>query len=397
MRRILLALLAVLLWIPAFSQSFTLSGQILEKGSGAPVEFATVVLPDRELWAVADAQGRFSIKNVPQGKTRVEVSCLGYVTLSAEMPLKAGDKPLRLFLAKDNLTLEDVVITARDNSNSATTTRTIDKAALEQVQMMNVADISSLLPGGATPTSPLLTSEQSIILRGASSEAGNPAFGTAIEVDGVRISNNASFASANSSSPVKGVSTNNIASTNVESVEVITGVPSVEYGDMSSGVVKVNLKKGKTPWMVTMSTSPNTKQTSVSKGFGLGNGKGGQRGVINASAEYTESVSKQMSPYTAYRREQLSLSYMRTLNSGLFASTPLRINAGITGNLGGMNTSADPDAVQGTWSRGRDNAVRGNFSLNWLLSKPWITNLELSGSLSYSDKGSRERTFNSSA
>ena len=397
MRRILISLLLVCFWIPLFSQNITFSGRILEKGSRVPVEFATVVLPERELWAVADAEGNFIIKNVPHGKSRVEVACLGYVTLSREIVFKADEKPLEFILEKDNLTLEDVVITAKDDSNSATTTRTIDKAALEQVQMMNVSDIASLLPGGATPNSALLTSEQSIILRGASSEAGNPAFGTAIEVDGVRISNNASFQTTSSSSPVKGVSTNNIASTNVESVEVITGVPSVEYGDMSSGVVKVNLKKGKTPWMVTMSTSPNTKQTSVSKGFGLGSGKGGQRGVINASAEYTESVSKQMSPYTAYRREQLSLSYMRTVNSGLFASTPLRINAGITGNLGGMNTSADPDAVQGTWSKARDNAVRTNFSLSWLLGKPWITNLELSGSLSYSDKGSRERTYNSSA
>ena len=284
MRRILLSILMVMLWIPSLSQNVTLSGRILEKGSRVPVEFATVVLPDRELWAVADAEGRFTIKNVPQGKTRVEVSCLGYVTLSREMTFKGDLKPLELLLDKDNLTLEDVVITAKDNSNSATTTRTIDKAALEQVQMMNVSDISSLLPGGATPNSPLLTSEQSIILRGATAEAGNPAFGTAIEVDGVRLSNNASFAVANSSSAFKGVATNSIASANVESVEVITGVPSVEYGDMTNGVVKVNTKKGKAPWAITLSTSPNSKQASVSRGFALGTGKRGPRGVINASA-----------------------------------------------------------------------------------------------------------------
>ena len=118
---------------------------------------------------------------------------------------------------------------------------------------------------------------------------------------------------------------------------------------------------------------------------------------MNTSAEYTESISQQMSPYSAYRREQMSLSYLNLFNSGIFAATPLRFSLGLTGNLGGMSTTADPDAVQGTWSKAADNAIRANFSLNWLLSKPWITNLELNGSLSYSDKESEERTFNSSA
>ena len=91
----------------------------------------------------------------------------------------------------------------------------------------------AFLPGGATQSN-TLTSEKRFDIRAASGESGNSSFGTAVEVDGVRLSNNASY------SDIKGVSTNNIASANVESVEVITGVPSVEYGDMGSGVVKIN-------------------------------------------------------------------------------------------------------------------------------------------------------------
>ncbi|MBQ7622918.1 MAG: TonB-dependent receptor, partial [Bacteroidales bacterium] len=163
-------------------------------------------------------------------------------------------------------------------------------------------------------------------------------------------------------------------------------------------VVKINTRKGKTPLMITMSTSPNTKQLSASKGFGLGNGRGGaSRGVINASLEYTKSVSDPLSPYTAYDRKQLSLSWFNLLNSGIFASAPLRITIGATGNLGGRNTTADPDALQNTWTIASDNAVRGNLSLNWLLSKSWITNLELNASVSYGDKYTRENSFYSSA
>ena len=397
-RLILITLLLLSAAFQAAAQKYTFSGTVTDKRTGEPVDFATVVVEGSGQWAMADAKGRFTILNVPASKTRVTVSCLGYVTWSREIQIQKDILKFSIALDPDNLALEGATVTAREDANSATTARMIDKTALEHVQMMNVADVSSLLPGGAT-VDPSLTSEKQFNIRAGSGESGNASFGTAVEVDGVRLSNNATYSSLNSTgTALKGVTTNSIASTNVESVEVITGVPSVEYGDMSSGVVKVNLKKGKTPWMVTLSTSPNTKQASVSKGLGLGLDRNHRsRGVVNASLEYTESIAKQMSPYTAYRREQMSLSYMNSLSGGVFASMPLRINFGVTGNLGGMNSQADPDLVQGTWSVAKDNAVRANYSLNWLLSKPWITNLELSGSVSYADKESRERTFNSSA
>ena len=78
-------------------------------------------------------------------------------------------------------------------------------------------------------------------MRDGGSTAGNAAFGTAVEVDGVRIGNNGSFGNMN------GVDTRNITVADIESVEVITGVPSAEYGDLNSGMVKIHTRKGKTP------------------------------------------------------------------------------------------------------------------------------------------------------
>ncbi len=397
-KRILLVLACLFVSWGVRAQGITLSGTVTDKSTGAPVSFATVVVDATEQWAVADAKGKFVLRNVSVAASIVRVDCLGYVTWARDMKF-SKDIDFRVELSPDNLSLESAIVTAQEDGNSATTTRTIDRMALDHVQLMNVSDISSLLPGGAT-VDPSLTSEKQFNIRAGSGEKGSASFGTAVEVDGVRLSNNASFVAASDfdNKPVKGVSTNNIASSNIESVEVITGVPSVEYGDMGSGVVKVNLKKGKTPFMVTLSTSPSTKQASVSKGFDLGSTRRGRAlGVVNASAEYAQSISKQMSPYTAYRRQQLSVSYTNTLSRGIFYTMPLRITVGVTGNLGGMNSTADPDAVQGTWSMGKDNAIQGHFDLNWLLSKPWITSVELSGSASYSDRSSQERTFNSSS
>ena len=386
MRKIvLISLLLAALAVPAWAQNKTLSGKVVEKKTGDPVEFATVLIEATGQWSVTNAKGEFTIKNIPVAKSVVSIASLGYVTLSRELTITKDLLGVKFTLEEDNLSLEGAVVTAKENENSATTARTIDKTALEHVQVMNVTDISSLLPGGTTQDNNLVNPKQFNIRAGSSSESGNASFGTAVEVDGVRLSNNASY------SEPKGVSTNNIASANIESVEVITGVPSVEYGDMGSGVVKVNTKKGKTPWMVTLSTSPRTKQASFSKGFGLGKtGKGSPVGVINASAEYTRSVGDVMSPYTSYDRKQLSLTYSNTFARGLFGAHPLRVSAGITGNLGGLDDKADPDKMEGTFIVTRDNAIRANLNANWLLSLPWITNLELNASCSYSDKLSRE-------
>ena len=384
LKKILPFLILLLLSAGLHAQGFSMSGTILEKGTGEPVEFATVVIESTEQWAVADAKGRFTITGIRVPKSVVTVSCLGYVNDSREVSFTKNIDNYKISLALDNLTLENAVVTAQENGNSATTARTIDKTALEHVQMMNVSDISSLLPGGVTESN-ALTSEKQFNIRGGSGENGNASFGTAVEVDGVRLSNNASY------SDIKGVSTNNIASANVESVEVITGVPSVEYGDMGAGVVKINTKKGKTPWQLTMSTSPRTKQVSVSKGFGFGESKssGAALGVLNASLEYTRSISEQMSPYTSYLRRQVSLTYSNLISNGIFADKPLRFSIGATGNLGGLDNSADPDKLVGTFARQRDNSVRANITANWLLSLPWITNIEFSASGVYSDKLSR--------
>ncbi|MBR4212362.1 MAG: TonB-dependent receptor [Bacteroidales bacterium] len=396
--RILILSLAALLtgFGAAAQQTFTLSGTVVDKGDGAPVEFATVVLSSGQ-WAVCDAKGAFTIAKVAAGKTTVVVSCVGYVEDKREITVSKDIRNYRIQLAQDNLALEGAVVTAQESSSAATTSRTIDKTALEHVQLMNVSSISGLMPGGAT-ANPSLTSEQQFNIRASGAEEGNASFGTAVEVDGVRLSNNAAFGQFSSTSQMKGVATNNIASTNVESVEVITGVPSVEYGDMTSGIVKINTRKGKTPWMVTLSTSPNTKQVSASKGFGLGEARSGaSRGVINSSVEYTRSISEPMSPYTAYDRAQLSMTWSNLFNKGAFVATPLRFSVGVTGNVGGYNTKADPDQFKNTYTNVRDNVIRGNFSLNWLLSKPWITNVEMNGSISYSDKFSRENKNYSSA
>ena len=213
MRKFAVILLILATALQAAGQSRVFKGKVVDKRTGEPVEFATVLVKATEQWSVTDEKGQFSIESIRVAGSKVEIASLGYVTLTQDVKFSGETTEITFKVDEDNLTLESAVVTAQENSNSAATSRTIDKTALEHVQIMNISDISSLLPGGAS-VNPSLVSDQQISLRSAKGESGSSSFGTAIEVDGVRLSNNASFTSSDlngRSGSVKGASTNNLA------------------------------------------------------------------------------------------------------------------------------------------------------------------------------------------
>ena len=153
---------------------------------------AVVTVVDANLWAITDDNGHFSIRNVQAGKHPVNVSCLGYVALDSELNVTGDRDDLVFRLCCADLKLSEVVVTARENRNSMSTSCVIDKAALDHLQMVNVSDVSSLLPGGKT-VNPNLMKDNVFSIRDGGVSQGNASFGTAVEVDGVRLSTNASF------------------------------------------------------------------------------------------------------------------------------------------------------------------------------------------------------------
>ena len=359
----------------------SISGKILVTGTKEPVPGAAVNITDTGLWTVSDADGTWSFDNVQPGDITLTASCLGFVENSICIRLENEDiHDVVIHLSEQSLALDEVVVTAQREKDGMSTNFSFGTNALSHLQMSNVTDIGALLPGGKT-IDPDLTVNSTISLRNAGSAAGNAAFGTALEVDGVRLSNNGSFGE------LAGSGTRSISVENIESVEVITGVPSAEYGDLNSGMVRINTKKGKTPLNVTFSVNPKTYQVSASKGIAVSpNG-----GVLNLSAEWTRAVSKLSSPYTSYTRRGMSLSYSNT-----FAKV-LRFEAGVTGNIGGMDSKDDPDANTGAYEKVRDNVLRANTSLTWLVNRPWITNLRLDASVNFNDNLSHTHDFFSSA
>ena len=372
---LLLALMATVL--QAAPVKLTLSGSVRDASSGEVLVGVVVSLDDDYLWAATDLDGNFSIAGIQPGKYSIKASYLGYVDYESELDIRKDVKGLAITMQENSLALKEVVVTAQ-RTGGAGTTHTLGRDALNHLQMSSMSDMSALLPGGKT-VNPDLTEGSSFSLRSGGSKAGNAAFSTAVEVDGVRLGNNAGFGE------MAGVDTRNISVDNIESVEVVTGVPSVEYGDLNSGMVRVHTKKGRTPLNVTFSVNPRTWQTSMSKGVDLQNG----RGVLNVSGEWARATKKLVSPYESYTRRGATIAYSNT-----FAKV-LRFEAGGAINIGGMNSEDDPDAFTGEYTKVRDNSYRANTSLVWQLNRSWITSLRAEASVNMSDNLSHVHKFNS--
>ena len=375
MKRFLCLLLLLAAGFPVRAADHRVRGRVTD-AAGSPVPGAVVRLDADYLWALTDTDGRFVFDRVETGSYWMETGSLGYApdvrTLRVDKPVDG----LEIVLQEQTLALREVVVTAEQSRENLNTTRKIERTALDHLQVSGLSDIAALMPGGKT-VNPDLTAASELTVRGGGSAAGNAAFGTAVEVNGVRMGDNAAFGG------LAGVDTRSLQVENIESVEVVSGVPSAEYGDFGSGMVRVTTRKGRTPVQAVFSVNPRTYNVSVSKGVAVG------KGVLNLSGDWTRATQKLTSPYTSYTRRGFTAEYSRT-----FAKV-LRLEAGISGNVGGMDSKDDPDAFSQQYSKAHDNLLTPHFKATWLLNRSWITNLSLEGSLYYHDNRTHEHLYNS--
>lgn len=362
------------------SATYHFVGQVIDAKDGEPVAGTAINIKDTGIWTVSDDEGNFSFDKIQEGKITIIFTCLGYEDKTLTLNIVRNIDKFRVKLNPSTLALKSVTVTAERDKDGLNSSLLFGANALEHLQMSNITDINALLPGGKT-INPDLTTDNTISLRSGGLAEGNAAFGTAVEVDGVRLGGNASFGA------MSGSSTRSISTQNIQSIEVITGVASAEYGDMNSGMVRIHTKKGAAPTILTCSANPRTYSTAISKGIDLQNGKG----ILNLSGEWTRAASKLSSPYTSYTRRGFSATYNNT-----FAKT-VKFEAGITGNIGGMNTSNDPDAYMGTWSKGRDNVLQAHISSTYLVNRPLITNLKFDASINFNDNRTQDHQYSSSA
>ena len=363
--------------VELLGQTYSVSGKVLEKQKREAVGYATVAIEGSSIGTITDDKGAFVIENLQVGTYKFKVQCLGFADNTFSVKVRKNETGVLVLLSEKSLALDEVTVTAKRKATDATTTYSMDRTALDHLQGISISDVMALLPGEQTNKSSNLTNKQTITLRGSSQEMGNPDFGTVIEMDGVRLSGNAALTG--------GTDTRNINNSNVERIDVISGVPSVEYGDFTNGIVRVISRKGKTPFTADVSLRPHTKTYAVGKGLALGK----HGGVVNLSFERARSVSDIASPFTSYVRNAFGARYSNTFHTQ--GGKQLSMDLGLNGNIGGFDSKSDPDALRDTYKKVKDNAVRANLAFTYRAHSKWLSDLRWGGTFSYADNQIEER------
>lgn len=375
--------IGILLMIPAVGHSHHISGKVLDAKSKKAIEFATVWIEGTGIGTITDINGHFLLPHLSEGSYDLVIRCLGYTESKRNVSLTSNTEVV-IYLSELSMALDEVTITAEKNVQEATT-YTLNQTALDHLQSVCVTDALSLLPGGQTSKYKTLTSGQVVTLRGETQEMGNPDFGTVVEMDGVRLSSNATALTT------EGTDLRNVGYHHIEKIDVITGVPSVEYGDLTNGVVKIVTKKGKSPLQADIAIRPHIQSYALNKGIDLG----GKRGVVNLSYERARSVSDLASPFTSYTRNALGIKYSNTFHYA--SDRSLLMDLSLNGNLGGLDSESDPDAFKETYTKKRDYALWSSLSFQYLIHSAWLSNLQWGLTFAYSDKQSEVKANKSSS
>ncbi len=376
-------------------KTFTIKGEVVTSSGGQPVDFASVIVTPSRLYSMTDNDGHFSINDVPAGKVTVSVQFYGMEQKDTTLTAVEGEiVKLRLRMKETSFRLDDVVVVATGNKAGSSTASNISRQAMDHLQTSSLADAMSLLPGVAI-TNPNLSSAQSITIRTASpivaGESTNSAsmmnsLGTAVIVDGAPISNNANLQSlspvvsgtaddeSRSGTPARGLDVRALSTDNIESIEVIRGIPSAEYGDLTAGAVIVKSKAGKSPLTVRFKTNPNIYQASAGKGFSLGK----KAGDLNISGDYAYSRNSLTKSHAFYQRASAKALWTVLAGDCVNEATSL------TFSFGRDRSRLNPDdQTTKTQSYANDFGIafntngRASINGNWLRSVNWL----LSGSL----------------
>ena len=372
-------------------QGYTVSGKVVDADDGTPLEVVNITFEDKSFWAVTDLDGKFSLQ-LKNGEYHYEVSYLGYETYKGVVKVDGKNiNNLNIKLQATSLALSEVTVTAKQQAMGSSSI--IDKTALQHLQPKTIEDMLQLTPGSVTQNPNLNSIGQAYIREIDGSN--NNAMGTSVVLDGAPVSNDAtvmSFSTAiggtsdrsGQSTTGKGVDLRTISPDNVESIEVIRGIPSAEYGNLTSGAVIVKTKKGATPWEIKGKTDPNSKMGYIGKGFTLGTGT-----TVNISADYSSSYSDIRFRAKGYERINGSLGLSQTF----FSARPLSVNfkASYFQNLNTVRT--DPQQQSAERSKSDNKGVRLILNGDWNVKTALISNLSYNLSLNYSHQRDTERDF----
>lgn len=366
------------------NQKLSLTIKVTDETGREPLTMAVCSIKSLGIFAVTDNNGITELKGVPDNEeVNLEISYLGYESYKQALSLMK-DVQLNIKMKQTSLQLKEVSVVAKNSAAGVSTSSSIGRQAIDHLQAVSLADIMQLVPGNLM-TNTDLTSKSNLQIRTLTNNTTN-AFGSTVIVDGVPVSSNANMGAQGSYSQTEfsGTDLRQISADNIESVEVIRGIPSAEYGDLTSGAVIVKTKTGYTPWQIKGKVNPSTNNFSLGKGFKLKN----NWGTLNTNADYAQAWGDPRTKTKSFDRYSASVNYTKDFFKIWRTSTSVNYSGLIdwSGN--------DPDQINdGTFTKEKSAKIsinhNGKIGINKLLSRT----LSYTLGLSYSQGENRRNTI----
>ena len=393
MRALLLFLLLSICSCVAVVQASTTEESVsltITDSEGQTLPFASVVVESAGLTYTADAQGQLRLKlSLFSNKgTRVTVSYLGKATrsLTITQDAVAKNKKINIALEDNNLYLKGVQVNATRTPIHSNSSILIQRNTIDNIQAYSMADIVQTLPGKAILNTDMHNASFLTLRSALQGDLQNPldaysrnklndyvrnaAFGIAYVVDGTPISNNTNmqldsygkwggvkmfdrrFNTDNNENVGSGNDLRLIPASSIESVEVISGVAPVKYGDLSSGAVIINRRAGLTPFFGSVKVQYDIFNASLGKGFSLGE----RWGLLNLNVDYMHSTRDRRDRLKTNSNIAFNATWTHTLSKALGWENT--ISADFSKNIDGLKS--DPDA-----KLNRTRTDRQNFRLSF--------------------------------
>lgn len=366
------------------------SGRVLDFDTKKPLEQVLIINKSGNEWTVSNEIGAFSL-DLKASNFILEFQLLGKQDFIIESKNIENSDNLQIYLKDDDLRLDKVMVTAVPKKSKIGSTVTLGEYAINQVQAYSLADILKQLPGQEV-TPPSLNRPNSISLRTANPNDNN-AFGVSYMLDGMQLSNDENMQSYSPGFDLTaydntntGIDLRTIPASNIEEVEVISGIPDAKYGNLTSGVIDIKRKAGISPYHINANIRQGNTSLSLQKGYGLGK----QLGNLSVSLDYLNANADPRNSLESYNRVTALLIWSLTNKN-----KTLRNSFSLTAHNNLDDEKFDKDNDDG----GRDSAfrkdrgIRFNNRLNWKPAVSLIDNINLNTGFSYAYQHSYRQEF----
>ncbi len=149
-RLVILVIYLLLLPIGLIGQDclFSINGEILDKGSNSPLEYANLYVEEAGVGTITDSRGQFLIDGLCEGVYHIRVSHIGCETATFFIDLQS-DTIVTFWLFHHAELLDEILIHASPMDNSSQPSSTISRQVIQQEGNKTLADLLGDLSGVA--------------------------------------------------------------------------------------------------------------------------------------------------------------------------------------------------------------------------------------------------------